>query len=151
MREAKQAWVLALRQLEGCGDADIRWNTEVARWEFVLRGADGIPRSQFWGVYKDYRGRPLKPDPVTGLYPFRDLDDGAMREAIQNLEQTYVANRWDGTGSTQKEVLARYRFNQTHLQRQYRAAGEAFADMAAERGKRLRGALQVSVPATLTK
>lgn len=144
-RTPHPAWLAQLRRLEGCAEADIRWNDAVGRWEFCLKGADGIPRSQFWGWYRDDRGRPLKPDPVTGLFPFRELDDAGMREAIANLERTYIANPFDGVGTTRKEVLRRHRFNQDVMGRQYRAAGEAFADMAAERGHRLRGSPIVSV------
>lgn len=144
MREPRAAWVAALRRLEGCEDATIEWNAVAHRWAFNIRGADGVMRAQMWGRFD------LPVDPVTGLHPFRDLDDAAMREAIANLERTFVGNRFDGAGTTRKEVLRRVRFNRDHLQRQYRAAGEAFADMAAERAHRLRGAPIIHVPVTLT-
>lgn len=152
MREAKPEWIAALRGLEGCGDADIRWNESVGRFEFILPGADGIPRSQFWGQFWTWHhGERINtvPDPVTGLFPFRDLDDAGMREALANLERTYVANRWDGSGTTQREVMKRHRFNMDLRQRKFDAAGAAFADMAAERSRRIRGAPQVAVPSTL--
>lgn len=151
MREPRPQWVAALRSLEGCASADIRYNVQVARWEFVLPGADGVMRSQFWGVFRDpSTGRPIKPDPVTGLYPFRDLDDAGMQEALANLERTYIANRHDSAGTTRRHVLRNYRFNKELLRDKYREAGNLFADMAADRGKRLRGATQISVPVTLT-
>jgi len=140
MRTPKLAWVLALRRLEGCAAAEIRWNETAGRWEFILAGADGVPRSQFYGWFN----RPV--DPVTGMYPFRELDDDGMREVLANLERTYVANRHDGAGTPRREVLRRYRFNRDLLQSKYRVAGEAFADMAAERGHRLRGSPLIHVP-----
>lgn len=140
MRTPKPEWVQALRRLEGCADAEIRFNATAHRWEFVLAGADGIRRSQFWGWFN----RPI--DPTTGLHPFRELDDQGMLEALANLERTYIANRHDGAGTTRKDVLRRHRFNRDRMQQQYQKAGELFADMAADRGKRLRGALQLSVP-----
>ena len=136
MRTPRPEWVTALRTLEGCSDAEIRWNVEAGRWEFVMRGADGVPRSQFWGQFWRWEhGKRVKntPDPVTGTYPYRDLDDAAMREALQNLSETYVANRHDGSGSVGREVRRRLQFNRDVLQRGWTLRGEAFADMAAER------------------
>ena len=146
MRSPKPAWLAQLRRLEGCAEADIRWNTAVARWEIVLPSADGKPRSQFWGWFRDASGRRIPPDPATGLHPFRDLDEAAMRELIANLERSYIGNPFDGAGTTRREVLRRYRYNRDLQQRKYREAGEAFADLAAERGRRLRGALLIPVP-----
>lgn len=149
MRAPKPEWVAALRRLEGCSDATIRFNHAVWRWEFILPGADGIPRSQFWGWFYEIRNGqrvPATPDPETGMYAFRELDDEGMREALANLEKTYIANPWDGAGTTRKEVLRRYRFNEALRQRKFDAAGQAFADMAGERARRIRGAPQVAVP-----
>jgi hypothetical protein len=134
VREPKASWVRALRSLTGVETDDIRWNVALARWEFVMKGADGIPRSQFWG---DFR-HPV--DPVTGLFPFRDLDDDGMREALANLTKTFVGNPHDGAGTTRAEVMGRHRRNKTEARRRYMAAGEQFADMAVERGRWLRGA-----------
>lgn len=149
MRVPKPEWIAALRRLEGCADATIRFNEQVWRWEFVLPGADGKPRSQFWGKFTEMRhGRrvPATPDPESGMYAFRELDDDGMREALANLERTYVANRWDGAGTVRKEVLRRHRFNEAVRQQKYDAAGQAFADMAGERARRIRGAPQIVVP-----
>ena len=99
-----------------------------------MKGADGIPRSQFWG---DFR---REVDPVTGLYPFRELDDAAMAEAIDNLTKTFVANPHDGAGTTQAEVRRRIAANRAEGKRRWKQGGEWFAEMAAERGHRLRGA-----------
>jgi hypothetical protein len=134
MREPKAAWIRALQALPGCADDTIRWNAALGRWEFVMKGADGVPRSQFWG---DFR-RPV--DPVTGLHPFRELDDAAMQEAIANLQKTFVANPHDGAGSTQAEVLRRMDANRAEGRKRWKQGGEWFAEMAAERGHRLRGA-----------
>lgn len=129
----KAEWVSSLRALCGPG-ADIRYNETVCRWEFLIPGADGVPRSQFW-VWFD---RPE--DPVTGLRPFRELDDDGMRIALDNLTRTFVGNPWNGVGSTRKEVLRRYRQNRDAAEKHYREAGEQFSYLAAERGRRLRGA-----------
>jgi hypothetical protein len=151
MRVPKAAWLAQLRRLEGCAEADIRWNDSVHRWEIVLPSADGRPRSQFWGWFRDANGRRIPPDPATGLHPFRDLDDAAMRELIANLEATYIGNPYNGAGTTQREVTRRYRFNRDLQASKYREAGEVFAFMAQERGRRLRGAPLVSVPVTIGK
>ena len=156
MREPKPEWLVALRALCGA-DSDLRFNVAAHRWEFVLQGADGIPRSQFWGRFYVQHANgtrtPLTPDPVTGLHAFRELDDDGMREALDNLERTFVGNRFDGAGTTRREVLRRWRFNRDLLESKYQRAGEAFADLAAERGHRLREApmvpVQIQIASTL--
>lgn len=135
MREPKESWVRALRALTGCSSDDIRYNEVLGRWEFIMAGADGIPRSQFWGHFD----RPI--DPVSGLHPARELDDVGMLEALANLEKTFVGNRYDGAGSTRKEVEKRIKWNAAERKRRYDQHGTDFADLAAERGHRLRGAL----------
>jgi hypothetical protein len=152
MREVRPEWIAALKAVDG--GAELRWNSTVGRWEFILSSADGVPRSQFWGwFYRIERGKrvPTTPDPVTGLYPFRDLDDDAMREAIDNLTRSFIGNPFDGAGTTRREVMRRYRYNRELQSQKYREAGEAFADMAAERGRRLRGAPLIHVPVTIGK
>jgi hypothetical protein len=146
MREPKPSWVRALRALTGFEQDDIRYNETLSRWEFILTSADGVPRSQFWGVYKNpLTGMPVKPDPMTGLHPFRELDDETMRDALKNLEMTFVANPFDGAGSTKKEVMKRIKGNRAEGQRRYRQGGEDFADLVNDRAKRLRGATSVGV------
>lgn len=153
MREPRPEWVQALKATCGA-DHDLRWNETVSRWEFVIPSADGIPRSQFWGQFwhwKQGKRVPLKPDPVTGLYPFRDLDDHAMREALANLTRTYIGNPHDGAGTPDKEVRQRIAFNAERQKYVFRQAGNAFADLVAERARRIRGAPQVTVVTNLTK
>ena len=146
MRQPKPSWVRALRALTGFEQDDIRYNETLSRWEFVLTCGDGVRRSQFWGVYKNpLNGMPVKPDPMTGLHPFRELDDDAMRDALKNLESTFVANPFDGAGSTKKEVMKRIEENRAEGQRRYKQGGEDFADMVNDRAKRLRGATSVRV------
>lgn len=140
MRTAKPEWIAALRRLEGCSTADIRFNETVHRWEFVMDGADGVPRSQFYGWFNQ------QIDPASGLYPFRELDDDGMRVVLANLEQSYVGNPHDGAGTVSKEIRRRIRFNTNLKSRKYHEAGEAFSDMAAERARRIRGAPLIQVP-----
>ena len=150
MRVPKPCWVRALRALTGFEQDDIRYNETLGRWEFVLTCGDGVPRSQFWCVYKNpLTGEPIKPDPATGLQPFRELDDEAMRDALKNLESTFVANPFDGAGSTRKEVMKRIKENRDAGQRRYKQGGYAFADMVNDRAKRLRGAIRVPVSTTI--
>jgi hypothetical protein len=142
-RVPKPEWVLALRGLCGA-ESDIRFNETVGRWEFLLLEADGIVRSQFWGQFS----API--DPVTGMYPFRELDDAGMREALRNLERTYIGNPYDGAGSNRAEVLRRMEFNLGVQQRAFRAAGELYADMWLDRIKRIKGDQSVSVLGSVT-
>ncbi len=148
MREPKLTWIQSLRLVTGCESDTIRYNEDVCRWEFVLRGAEGIPRSQFWGVFRNpLTGEPLEADTFTGLYPFRELSDESMVEALANLEKTFVGNPHDGHTTTgrwtalQKEILSRMKHNKDEGQRRWRQGGEDFTTMAIERGHRLRGAL----------
>lgn len=138
MRTPKRKWVEALRALTGQESDDIRWNEALGRWEFVMVGADNIPRSQFWGWFN----RPI--DPVSGLHPHRELTDQGMVEALANLEKTFVGNPFDGAGTTRREVMKRIKHNrQTQVDR-WKAGGQAFADMTLNvggRGARLRGSV----------
>ncbi len=148
MRYAKPGWIAALRALTGCETDTVRYNEDLCRWEFVMNGADGIPRSQFWGVFRNpLTGEPLEADTFTGLYPFRELTDEAMVEALANLTKTFVGNPHDGHASTgrstalQKEILGRMKHNREEGERRWKQGGEDWATMAIERGHRLRGAL----------
>ncbi len=150
MRTPKPSWVRALRDLTANEADDIRFNEALGRWEFLLMSADGITRSQFWGWYANpLTGKPITPDPLTGLHPYRELDDVAMVEALTNLERTFVANSFDGAGTTRKEVAKRIEYNRVEGQRRWKQGGLDFADMANDRAKRLRGALQLSVVSTI--
>lgn len=150
MREIKPEWVAALRALTGQEGDTIRWNVALQRYEFVLAGADGRPQSQFWGQYHNpLTGERILPDEVTGLYPFRELDDAGMVEALRNLEMTFVANPYDGAGTTRKQALTRMRHNRALRKKQLRDAADGWADMMLDRSKRLRGALQLTVPGTV--
>lgn len=133
MREPEDRWVRALRDLTGNEADTIRYNTVVDRWEFVIAGADGVPRSQFWCWFDRPR------DPVSGLCPRRELDDDAMREVLRNLTVSFVGNPHDGAGLTRREVMKRHRTNRDEGQRRWKEAGLVFSDMAWERRRRLRG------------
>lgn len=145
-RTIPAAWVARLRALTGSELDDVRWNETVGRYEFILREADGVPRSQFWGWFADPRtGLPIPPDEVTGLPPYRALDEAAFTEALANLERTFIGNRWDGDGTPRRRVRNRMRRNREMKRAHYRRAAEAFADMAGERARRIRGGLLVPV------
>jgi hypothetical protein len=146
MREPKAEWVTALRA--ECGSqADIYWNHLVGRWSFKLPSADGVPREQFWGqFFRPGTTERLPLDPVTGLPPFRDLDDDAMREALANLQRSYIGNPFDGAGTTRREVYRRYAENREMKRNRYIECGNRFADMAADRGRKIRVEQQVNVP-----
>lgn len=96
-----------------CGaDWDVRYNNEVCRWEFLSTSAGGRRVSQFWGWYTNpLTGEKIEPDPVTGLVPFRDLDQSAQAEILKNLEESYIGNRADGARNWEQWSLDRIRFN----------------------------------------
>ena len=135
MRTPRASWVRALRDLTGNESDDIRFNEVLGRWEFITAMADGVPRSQFWGRYD----QPV--DPLTGLHPYRPLDDHAMREALFNLTKSFVGNPHDGAGTTRKEVARRYQENRARKRQSYKQLGLDYADMVNDRARRIRGAL----------
>lgn len=145
--ELKPEWLERLRR--SVPGADLRFNYVVHRWEFILPSADGVMRSQFWGRFyvtkADGTRGYLPPNEVTGLHDFRDLDDATMEEACDNLERTFIGNRYDGAGTTRREVMNRHRFNEEHKRKKYREAGELWADMFLDRLPRMRGTQQVAV------
>lgn len=146
-------WVERLRR--SVPGADLRFNYLIHRWEFILPSADGVPRSQFWGHFytknADGTRNYLKPNEVTGLHDFRDLDDEAIEEACANLEKTFIGNPWDGAMTTRREVRRRMRFNDELRKSRYKAAGELWADMFVDRLPRMRGTQQVTVLADVKK
>lgn len=152
MREPRQHWVAALKA--ACGsDHDLRWNDTVGRWEFIIPGADGVPRSQFWGWFytkhADGSRTPLAPNPASGLHDFREMDDESMAEAIDNLTRTFLGNAFDGTGNTRREVLTRYRWNRDERKRRFDVAGQAFANHLMDNGRKIRGNPLIHLPAHL--
>ena len=130
MREPKPSWVRALRALVGSG-ADLRFNEAVGRWEFLRPEASGLCRSQFWGHFDQPQ------DPVTGMAPFRDLNDGEMRIALRNLERTFVGNPHDGAGTTRREVAQRIRFNKDRFNEGQRVRSLDFADYVHQERSRI--------------
>ena len=150
MREPKPEWVAALRSLTGQEGDTIRWNHAVHRWEFVLAGAGGQPQSQFWGQFHNpLTGERILPDPESGMYPFRELDDAGIQEALHNLTVTFVGNPHDGAGTVQRQALHRMRGNRAIRKGQVRDAADGFAEMVLERARRMRGGLQLTVPGTV--
>lgn len=144
----KPEWLAQLRAIDP--GADLRFNEVVGRWEFILTSGDMVPRSQFWGWFRNpLTGQPIPPDPVTGLHPFRDFDDAAMDEACANLEKTFIGNPYDGAGTTRNEVLRRLAQNR-HAKEQYRAQMvEELDARVRDRHRRIVGNPQVSVLADL--
>lgn len=111
MRDVPARWLAQVRAVS-TAEADLRFNEQVGRWEFRLLGADGQLHSQFYGWFHDpLTGQRLTSDPVTGLLPFRELDDAGMREVCRNLAETALWNRHDGQGTTRRTILARQRYN----------------------------------------
>lgn len=144
-RAPKASWVDALKRTCGANH-DLRWNSEVGRWEFLIPCVDGVARSQFFGWFKNPNtGEPIPPDPVTGLPPFRDLTDDVMREVLETLQRTFIGNPWDGPGTARNALKRNQQHNDRLAAAHYKQAGEAFADMVAERGRRLRGAPLIPV------
>lgn len=130
MPSPKPEWIAALRALDD--KADLRFNYAVNRWEFILTGGDMVPRSQFWCDFTGER------DPVTGLKPYRELNDEQMRIALANLERTFVGNPYDGQGTPAREIGRRYFFNKHLQQERWRQTAEHFADFLWDHRRQIR-------------
>lgn len=125
----KSEWVAALRQIDD--KANIRWNGLVNRFEFQLSHADGVLRSQFFCDF-------TKPkDPETGLQPYRELNDETMREALANLEKTFIGNRYHH-GTPWREAGRAYFENKRIQEERWRARGQDFADYLWDHRRQLR-------------
>ncbi|HKR56930.1 MAG TPA: hypothetical protein VJS20_11575 [Gemmatimonadales bacterium] len=149
MPEPKPEWLAALKAVDD--KADLRFNYAVNRWEFILTCADGTPRSQFWCQYgatrresyvdtrgvKHWQTVPDR-DPVTGMLPYRELTDLSFREAMKNLERSFVGNPFDGAGTVRRQVMQAHRFNQQHKQAIFRKGGELLSDFIWEHRRQLR-------------
>lgn len=134
MPEVKPEWIARLQALTGRETDTIRWNAHVARFEFILTEADGIPRSQFWCDFTGER------NPVTGMKPYRALTDASFREALRNLERTFVGNPFDGNGTPAREIGRRYWFNRRLQEQRYKARGEEYADFIWDHRRQIRDA-----------
>jgi hypothetical protein len=146
--QIKPAWLAQLHAIDS--NARLSFNTLLGRWQFDLTSGDGILRAQWWGWFKNpLTGEPITPDPVTGLYPFRDLDDAAMDEACANLIKTFVGNPWDGQGTPRKEILRRHRANRVLAEAHRRRLTEELDARIRDRRNRILGNPQVNVPVQL--
>ena len=111
-RTVPARWLIQLRAVSP--EADLRFNEQVGRWEFLIKNAEGKHQSQFYGRFHDATsGQKMKPDPRTGMFPFRELDDEGMREVCRNLQLTAIWNPHDGAGTTQKQVVQNLIHNRT--------------------------------------
>lgn len=145
MRVPKPKWLKMLRAVS-TQQSDLRFNEEVGRWEFRLLGADGTLQSQFYGWFHDPQtGVRLQSDPVTGLLPFRELDDAGMREVCKNLTETALWNRHDGQGTTRKTVETRARHNRDLREKLRQKRIEHIVERLGE----VRWAPSVAVPTTI--
>jgi len=131
MREPPEGFVQRLKST--CGsDWNVLWNDLLGRWQFDSLSAGGKVVSQFWGWYKDQHGNPLEPDPVTGLYPFRDLDLTAQDEAIRNLQKTYIGKTGYGLIDWNKFQKSNIAYNQAVMQQRAKRRATLFADLIRE-------------------
>lgn len=125
-RQAPDWFVARMKQFPDF--LDVRYNDVVGRWEFRFTSAANLPVSQFFGWEKNpLTGAALEPDPVSGLLPFRDLDETACHEILANCDRTYLGNRADGAGTWQKQIAERSKFNRQVRTDSARKRGEEFA------------------------
>ncbi len=150
-RIPQPGWVSALRAVTSA-EADIRFNEFVGRWEFILRAADGSPQSQFFGWF--YQSMPngqrvtLDPDPATGLYPFRELDDDAMTEVLEACIKTDL-RRPGGTGSPRREAERIMAENTQRARQQRSRAASDWAERVVDRRRQMHEIPLITVPVVI--
>lgn len=121
---------LALLKRKFSDVRDVRWNDAISRWELISDSVGGQPVSQFWGWFVDPNtGVRLSPDPVTGLYPFRDLDVAGQLALISNLEKGYQLR---GAASWRDKIQQRSAWNATERRARIVQRANTFAELIAE-------------------
>lgn len=121
---------LALLKQKFSDVRDVRWNDALSRWELVSDSVGGQPVSQFWGWFVDPNtGQRLAPDPVTGLYPFRDLDASGQLALLANLERGFQLR---GASSWRDKIGQRTAWNATERRARVKQRAQTFADLIAE-------------------
>lgn len=124
-REAPAWFVARLRQYPDF--VELRFNEQLERWEFVFLSAANKPVSQFYGrQVNPFTGERIAPDPVTGLLPFRDLDDTACGEILKSLDETFIGRR-EGPGTWRRQAAEANAFNRAAHERQVAQRADDFA------------------------
>jgi hypothetical protein len=144
---------LALLKRKFLDVRDLRWNDALSRWELISDSLGGQPVSQFWGWFVDpSTGQRLAPDPVTGLYPFRDLDASGQLALLENLERGFQLR---GANSWRQKIAQRSQWNRSEQAKRITQRAQTFADLIAEcdlrrpwkkEHERRRGAGRVLIP-----
>lgn len=131
-REPPAEFVAQLRR-EFPDFVDLVFNETVNRWAFTFRSAAERPVTVFWGWDRNaLTGEPIRPDPVTGLLPFRDLTPDAQAEIIRTGHATYIGNRVDGDGKWARRYSRVRNYNREQITKNARAKGDLYADMIRE-------------------
>jgi hypothetical protein len=134
VKEAPAWFVLEMRK-RFPDFVSVEWNQLLSRWSFCFLSAANKPVHQFLGVTKNpLTGQAIEPDPVTGLLPFKDLTIDSMQEVLKSCEQTYIGNRYDGTGSQKGELTKKIKYNKKVHQAQVKDRANTYADMISEIG-----------------
>ncbi len=110
-----------------------RYNDVIGRYEIVTRSTVGREVSQFLGWWTNpLTGARIEPDPVTGLVPFRELDEDAQEEVFRSMQVTGIDNRHDGPGSHAKKMAQARAYNAALEKTRRRARAETIADLFKE-------------------
>lgn len=135
IREAPVAFVRRLHE-EFPDFVDLRWNLAVSRWEFIFRSAANRPSSIFYGWDRNpITNKPVGPDPVTGVPPFRDLTPDAQLEIIAIGKKTFLGNREDGAKDWKTKHGTIREFNSRKRLKSAADRAQNFADLIADVAK----------------
>lgn len=149
--QLKPEWLMAFRAVT-CAEATIRFNDAAGRWEFVNRFANGYPCAQTFGWFyqtlADGTRMPIPPDPETGLYPYRDLDDEAVTEVIEACIKTDL-RRPGGSQNPRREAEQIMRQNREDAAQQRDQLTTEWAERFVDRRRQLHSIPLVGVQENL--
>jgi hypothetical protein len=112
---------------------DARYNDVLKRYEIITLSAANRPVSQFYGWFRNpLTGKAIEPDPVTGLVPFRELDETAQEEVFKSLEQTFLGNPLDGAGSHRASQQRAREYNAALVQKRRKERAETIVGVLKE-------------------
>lgn len=112
---------------------EARFNEAVGRFEVVTLSAANMPVSQFFGWFRNpITGEKIEPDYVTGLVPYRDLNDDAQNEVFANLEKSFIGNAHDGAGTNANDIARRRAHNEALRRTRLRQRAETIANVIKE-------------------
>lgn len=106
------------------------YDETAGRYAVKSLSVSGREVTQFWCRFHDATtGAPLAPDPITGLHPYRDLDEQAQEEMIRNLDRSYIGSTGYGEVDWMRTLQARRVHNASVFRQKVKQRAQQFADL----------------------